>query len=420
MYCKGGRGSAGIWVFFPRISEIEPDCQCRHGVSDGLDSTKWCRSKGIPYSSVQIWNHQALSCSPSNTICHQEGVKIYSKKTFKIQSQWKSLPGPEYGHKWQMRGRKHPFSYDPSMTVWSEHMREHVIICFFTLFYKENLHPTKERKAAWYVCFYCILPQILPPLWFYFHVPMRTCVSLWWSHQLSPFTAGMKCTSWEIALDMKAKTSPPLQYDQKKKEEEKKKKGAEVSISALNITVMGCLTPTLCQWALHYGSFEAICTALGFDAAGTHIHVHVLNGSGRCITNWGKFVRMQNIAVILLLQNPGWMENTGITQAWRVNDTPHPWFFSSCTYFHQCVLSIYDLPLAPERSAFMSCLFIPRRNKLQETLGSKWEVQSYPVKTIKSREARLSPHKLPEMRSAGKYAEPRRQGLVCVLCVNST
>lgn len=148
------------------------------------------------------------------------------KKNFKIQSQWKSLPGPEYGHKWQMRGRKHPVSYDPSMTVWSEHMREHVIICFFTLFYKENLHPTKARKAAWYICFYCILPQILPPLWFYFHVPMRTCVcmSLWWSHQLSPFTAGMKCTSWEIALDMKAKTSPPLQYDQKKKEEEKKKK----------------------------------------------------------------------------------------------------------------------------------------------------------------------------------------------------
>lgn len=201
----------------------------------------------------------------------------------------------------------------------------------------------------------------------------------------------------------------------KKKRKKKKKKGAEVSISALNITVMGCLTPTLCQWALHYGSFEAICTALGFDAAGTHIHVHVLNGSGRCITNWGKFVRMQNIAVILLLQNPGWMENTGITQAWRINDTPHPW-----SYFHQCVLSIYDLPLAPERSAFMSCLFIPRRNKLQETLGSKWEVQSYPVKAIKSREARLSPHKLPEMRSAGKYAEPRRQGLVCVLCVNST
>lgn len=212
------------------------------------------------------------------------------------------------------------------------------------------------------------------------------------------------------------KNLSPITIWPKKKGRRKKKKGAEVSISALNITVMGCLTPTLYQWALHYGSFEAICTALGFDAAGTHIHVHVLNGSGRCITNWGKFVRMQNIAVILLLQNPGWMGNTGITQAWRINDTPHPWFFSSCTYFHQCVLSIYDLPLVPERS----CPFIPRRNKLQETLRSKWEVQSYPVKTIKSREARLSPHKLPEMRSAGKYAEPRRQGLVCVLCVNST
>lgn len=42
--------------------------------------------------------------------------------------------------------------------------------------------------------------------------------------------AGTKCegTSREIALDMKAKTSPPLQYDQKKKKEKKRKRGEKV------------------------------------------------------------------------------------------------------------------------------------------------------------------------------------------------
>lgn len=137
-------------------------------------------------------------------------------------------------------------------------------------------------------------------------------------------TAGMKCegTSWKIALEIKAKTSPPLQKNRK----EGKKEGAEASTSAPNITVMGCLTRTLYQWALHYGSFEAICTALGFDA--WHVHVHVLNGSGRRIMNRGRFVHTRNIAVILLLQNPGWKKNTGITplHAWLFNVTLVLWY----------------------------------------------------------------------------------------------
>ncbi len=58
--------------------------------------------------------------------------------------------------------------------------------------------------------------------------------------------------------------------------------------------------------------------------------------------------------------------------------------------------------------------------KLPETLQSKWEVQSYPVKAIKTEGARLSLYKLPEMESMGKYTQAHKQGVislfVCVYC----
>lgn len=57
-----------------------------------------------------------------------------------------------------------------------------------------------------------------------------------------------------------------------------------------------------------------------------------------------------------------------------------------------------------------------REIKVQETLQTKWEVHSYPVKAIKTEEARLSLHKLPETESMGKYTEAHNINSACFLC----
>lgn len=99
-------------------------------------------------------------------------------------------------------------------------------------------------------------------------------------------------------------------------------------------------------------------------------------------------------------------------------------FFSLCLLWKDCFVKYYTMWIitinrgggSPVTPAFSSHGEI----KLQETLQSKWEVQSYPVKAIKTEEARLSLHKLPEMESMGKYTEAHQQGLVslsvCVYC----
>lgn len=95
---------------------------------------------------------------------------------------------------------------------------------------------------------------------------------------------------------------------------------------------------------------------------------------------------------------------------------------SLCVYFETTVLTRTvqpELSLSIGGSAATPALSAHGEIKLQQTPQFKWEVQSYSVKAIKTKEARLSLHKLPEMESMGKYTEAHNinRGLFPSLCV---